>query len=202
MALIALVANILARVAIMLHPEMPKTTEKIAEALGFTINTESYKKYVESKELLADFIIKPTPPLFPKIEEPLMESESTPPPKEEKKKEQPKVDETPKIAIDDFFKAELKIGTILEAEIVEKSNKLLKLKVDLGEENPRQIIAGIREFYDPTNLINTQVCVVANLKPAKIMGMLSEGMVLASKDSEGLALLRPEDQKSPGSKVS
>ncbi len=77
----------------------------------------------------------------------------------------------------------------------------MKLQVDLGEEKPRQIIAGIKEFYSPEDLINTQVAVVANLKPAKLMGMVSEGMILAVSDSDGLSLLRPEKPKKAGSAI-
>jgi len=85
---------------------------------------------------------------------------------------------------------------------VEKSKKLLLLQVDLGEAKPRQIVAGIREFYAPETLVGTQVCVVANLKPAKLMGLVSEGMVLAAKDENGLVLIRPEREKAIGTKIS
>ena len=102
------------------------------------------------------------------------------------------------IGIDEFFKISLKIGTIVEAQELPKSEKLLLLKVDVGEENPRQIVAGIKEFYSPQALVGTQVCVVANLKPAKLMGNLSEGMLLAAKDENGLHLLRPEAPKTAG----
>jgi methionyl-tRNA synthetase len=106
------------------------------------------------------------------------------------------------ITIDKFFETTLKIGTIIEAQEVPKSKKLLKLKVDVGEENPRQILAGIKEFYSAESLVGTQACVVANLKPAKLMGMLSEGMLLAARDENGLHLLRPESSKTAGTKVS
>ncbi len=202
LALNGLIANILAKVAIMLHPVMPKTTDKIATSLGFEIGVDNYTKLVKNKELLTEFTIQKIPPLFPRIEEQLLKEP-------EPKKEVPKAKEEPKkestigvITIDEFFKTELKIGTIIEAEEVPKSKKLLKLKVDLGEEKPRQIIAGIKEWYSPDSLIGTQACVVANLKPAKLMGMLSEGMLLAAKDENGLSLLRPEAPKVAGTKVS
>ena len=101
-----------------------------------------------------------------------------------------------------FSQTSLKIGTVVDAEEVPKSKKLLRLQVDLGEEKPRQIIAGIKEWYSPADLLGTQVCVVANLKPAKLMGMLSEGMILAAKDRNGLSLLRPETPKTAGTPVS
>ena len=105
------------------------------------------------------------------------------------------------IEIGQFFETSLKIGVIIEAEEVEKSKKLLKLQVDLGEGKLRQIVAGIREFYTAESLLNTQVCVVANLKPAKLMGMISEGMILAAKDEDGLCLIRPQIPKKAGTPI-
>ena len=116
-------------------------------------------------------------------------------------KKETTVSEDGLITIDQFFQTSIKIGTVLDAEEVPKSSKLLKLRVDLGEDSPRQIVAGIREYYSAESLINTQVCVVANLKPAKLMGLLSEGMILAAKDSEGLCLVRPEKPRISGSSV-
>ncbi|MFW5614105.1 MAG: methionine--tRNA ligase, partial [Campylobacter hyointestinalis] len=82
----------------------------------------------------------------------------------------------------------IKVGTILECDNIEGSDKLLKFKIDLGEANPRQIISGIAKFYEPKDLIGKQVCVLANLKPAKIFKHLSEGMILSAEDGK-LALL-------------
>ena len=202
LALNGLIANILAKVAIMLHPVMPKTTDKIASALGFKIALDSYTDFIKNKELLADFQIDKIPPLFPRIEEQLLEESEAPKKDKKTKKEKKPMEQAGVITIDEFFKTELKIGTIVEAEEVPKSKKLLKLKVDLGEENPRQIVAGIKEWYSKEELIDTQVCVVANLKPAKLMGMLSEGMLLAAKDESGLSLIRPEKPKTVGTKIS
>ena len=202
-ALNGLIANILAKVAIMLHPVMPKTTDKISQALGFKIGLESYTKLINEKALLSEFTISKVPPLFPRVEEKLLKEVEPPKPEPKPKKEDKKeVSTSGIITIDQFFETELKIGTIIEAEEVPKSKKLLKLKVDIGEENPRQVIAGIKEWYSPEDLIDTQACVVANLKPAKLMGMLSEGMLLAAKDENGLSLLRPETPKTAGTKVS
>ena len=188
-ALIGLIANLLAMVAVNLHPVMPKTTQKIASSLGFEINTDSFKDIMSGK-VLDDFVIQKIPPLFPKIEKPLMK------PVEVKKEEK-----TNLITIDEFFNVELKIGTVVVAEEVKKSKKLLRLEVDLGEEKPRQIVAGIKEYYTPKELIGTNVCVVSNLKPAKLMGMISEGMLLAAKDESGLSLLRPEKPKKAGTPI-
>ena len=203
LATVAVVANILAKVSILLHPVMPKTTNKIAKALGFKISHENYTFLLENGNLLNDFVIEKVPPLFPKIEAELLitpePSIQSTPKKEENKEVEDEKDSL--ITIDQFFQTKLKIGTIIEAVEVPKSKKLLKLQVDLGEEKPRQIVAGIKEYYKPEDLINTQICVVANLKPAKIMGLVSEGMLLAAKDSDGLALMRPETNKTSGSSV-
>jgi len=188
MALIGLIANLLAMTSVYLHAVMPKTTSKMAKALNFEINTDSFNNINEGK-LLDDFVIEKIPPLFPKIEKPLMK-------KKEVIKEPDNI-----ITIDEFFKVELKIGEIVIAEEVKKSKKLLRLEVDLGEGKPRQIVAGIKEFYSPEELVGTQVCVVSNLKPAKLMGMMSEGMLLAAKDSEGLNLIRPEKRKKVGTPI-
>ena len=187
MALLGLIANLLAMVAVYLHVVMPKTTSKIADALGFEINVESFKAINEGK-LLNDFTIKKIPPLFPKIEKPLM-----------KKVEIKKPENI--ITIDEFFKAEIRVGKIVEAHDIKKSNKLLRLLVDLGEGKPRQIIAGIKEFYKPEELVGTQVCVVSNLKPAKLMGYVSEGMILGAKDESGFSLIKPENKKKVGTQI-
>jgi len=204
LATVAVVANILAKASVMLHPVMPNTTNIIADALSFSINEKSYKELILDKKLLKLFNIKKVPPLFPRIEEPLMqEAPAQEPTKKEKKKVEVKEtkEEDNLIEIGQFFETSLKVATVIEAEEVPKSKKLLKLQVDLGEESPRQIIAGIKEFYKPEDLINSQICVVANLKPAKLMGMISQGMLLAAKDEDGLSLIRPEKSKKAGTAI-
>ncbi len=189
MALVALIANLLAKVAILLYPIMPDSSKKIAKALNITIDNKNYRKYIVDKACLNSFKIEKIPPLFPKIE----------------KEAEPEVDalkeEDNLITIDKFFEVSLKVGKVISAEELPKSSKLLKLQVDLGDGRNRQIIAGIREFYSPLDLIDTQVCVVANLKPAKLMGHLSEGMLLAVKDEDGLVLIRPEKNKKVGTQI-
>ena len=201
-ALVALVSNILARVSVLLHPVMPKTTDKIAHALGFEISTASYERLVIQKALLQTFTIEKIPPLFPRIEEELMAQPQAPAPEPVVIKTAKKESKTESIiTIDQFFETTLKVGTVLEASVVEGSDRLLKLKVDVAESEPRQIVAGIREFYTPESLIGTQVCVVANLKPATIKGLLSQGMLLAAKDKEGLCLIRPESKRASGASI-
>ncbi len=208
LATVAVVANILAKAAVMLHPVMPNTTNIIADALSFEINNASYKELIIDKKLLKLFNIKKVPPLFPRVEEPLMQEAPKAEPetiKEEQnsnnKEKKTKKEDDNLIEIGQFFETSLKVGTVVAAEEVPKSKKLLKLQVDLGEESPRQVVAGIKEFYSPDDLMNTQVCVVANLKPAKLMGMMSEGMLLAAKDEDGLCLIRPEKPKKAGTPI-
>ena len=113
------------------------------------------------------------------------------------------VPDTPRISIDEFFKVELRVGRIVAAEVVPKSKKLLRLEVETGS-GVRQIVSGIAKSYDPTALVGRHVVYVANLKPAKLMGIESDGMVLAATDADGNAvLLEPDDtERAPaGSEV-
>lgn len=209
LALVALVANILAKVAVLLSPAMPKTAARIADTLGFEISTSLYEKLVIRGEIL-DFKAKPCKPLFTKIDHELM-------PKADYDRLDGAVNSTScsstdaaakgapslnanasgsgamaqeaqgaaseaQIKIDDFKKCVIKVGTILECENIEGSEKLLRFMIDLGEERPRQIISGIAKFYDPATLVGKQICVLANLKPAKIFKHSSEGMILSAED--------------------
>jgi methionyl-tRNA synthetase len=106
------------------------------------------------------------------------------------------------IAYDTFAQLDLRVGHVLAAEAVPKSKKLLRLSVDLGEPEPRQIISGLAEAYSAQAMVGQQVVVVANLKPAKIMGHLSQGMVLAGGESPELALCALERRLPPGTRVS
>lgn len=103
--------------------------------------------------------------------------------------------------IDDFKKITLRVARVISAEKVEKSEKLLKLRVSLGSEE-RQVVAGIAKHYDPAALVGKKVVIVANLKPAKLMGLESKGMILAASDDEGhLTVLTPEEDIPEGSIV-
>ncbi|MEA3490873.1 MAG: methionine--tRNA ligase [Campylobacterota bacterium] len=207
MALNGLIATILAKVSIMLYPVMPQTSTKIASALGFDISQYSWSRLIIKDQELSEFTIEKIPPLFPRIEEALLahvEPQNKTAKKAEKAKESPKDEKDEGVAligIDQFFQTSLKIGTVIKAEEVPKSKRLLLLQVDIGEDQPRQVVAGIKEWYSADSLLETQVCVVANLKPAKLMGMRSEGMLLAAKDSSGLSLIRPEAPKTNGTSI-
>ena len=106
------------------------------------------------------------------------------------------------LTIDEFFKTKLVVGTIREAEQVPKSRKLVRMMVDLGEEEPRQLVAGIAERYEAADLVGRQIVVVANLKPAKLMGVESRGMLLAANVDGEAFLLAPDSEVPPGTVVS
>ncbi len=112
-----------------------------------------------------------------------------------------KVSQDIMVSLDEFSKVELKVGTIIEAEDVESSEKLIKLKVDLGEEKPRQILAGVKQWYKPKDFVGKQVVVVANLEPRTMMGLESEGMVLAADTENGPVFLTVPKKIPPGTKV-
>ena len=106
------------------------------------------------------------------------------------------------IDIQQFGAVELKVGQVLLCEAVPKSEKLLRMMVDVGEGAPRQLVAGIAKAYRPEQLTGTQVVIVANLKAAKLMGLESNGMVLAATQADGQpVLLRPETAVAPGTRV-
>ncbi len=105
------------------------------------------------------------------------------------------------INIDEFLKVEIKVGTVLEAQEVEGSEKLIKLTVDLGEEEPRTVLTGMKAWHGPEHFKGKQLVFVVNLEPRKIMGMESQGMVMAADPEEGPVLLIPEKEVPAGTKV-
>lgn len=107
------------------------------------------------------------------------------------------------IVFDDFLKVNMKVGKVVNAELIEKSEKLLKLNVDFGEEQARQVISGIREaFPDPQTLIGRTFAFVTNLEPRKILGLESQAMIIAAKDENGMALFEPTTTLAPGTSLS
>lgn len=105
------------------------------------------------------------------------------------------------ISFDDFSKIELKMGTVLEAEEIEGSEKLIKMKVDLGEDQSRQILAGIKQWYNFKDLVGKQLVIVTNLEPKKMLGMESQGMMLAADTEDGPVLLTTLKEVPAGAKV-
>lgn len=105
------------------------------------------------------------------------------------------------IGIDDLMKVEMKLGLVIAGERVPKSDKLLELKIDIGEPEPRTILAGIGQHYEPEALVGRRLAVVANLPPRPMMGRVSQGMVLAVSDANGLSVLSPDKDITPGVRV-
>lgn len=105
------------------------------------------------------------------------------------------------ITIEDFAKVEMRVGTVLEVEEIEASEKLLKLTVDLGEESPRTILSGIKQWYKGEDLKGKQFLFVSNLEPRQMMGLESEGMIMAVDSDEKPILLTVESKVTPGAKV-
>lgn len=175
MGLMSLVANLLAKVAVLLSPVMPEKTRLVADALGFKIDNKSYNDLILNLDCYS-FKAKKTQPLFTKIEAELLPQAADVPNNTSKQESVKNID------IDEFKKINIKVGTVLSCENVESSDKLLKFSIDVGEDCPRQIISGIAKFYNPKDLIGRQVCVIVNLKPAKIFKHLSQGMILSADD--------------------
>ena len=105
------------------------------------------------------------------------------------------------ITIEEFAKLDIRVGKVLKAERVPGARKLMRLEVDLGEERPRQLVAGLVGSYEPEELVGMSVVVLANLKPRKFMGVLSEGMLLAADVNGRPVLLTVAGEVPPGSRV-
>ncbi|MCE7090008.1 methionine--tRNA ligase [Campylobacter coli] len=190
-ALIGLCANILAKTSLLLSPTLPKSCQKVGLALNFEISPTNYQKLILQNELL-DFKASTCEALFPKIEKPLLSQEE----KQEVKKE-----EKPKIKIDDFAKIEIKVAKVIDCQNIEGSEKLLKFKLELDNKEIRQVLSGIAKYYKASDLIGKQVCVISNLKKAKIFGHESDGMILSAKSGDKLVLINPEQLVENGSLV-
>lgn len=106
------------------------------------------------------------------------------------------------LSIEEFAKLDLRVGTVRSAKPHPNADRLLVLDVDLGEDRHRQLVAGIRGDYAPEHLIGRQIVVVANLRPAKLRGVESQGMLLAASDGEQVIVLQPEKRTRVGAKVS
>ena len=117
-----------------------------------------------------------------------------------KEKEENKIEHKEEITIDDFCKVELRVGKVLECEKVENADKLLKSKIKIGEEI-LTIVSGIAMWYKPEEMVGKSVVVVANLKPAKLRGIMSEGMILCASIGDELKIVSPESLICDGAEV-
>ncbi len=191
--------------SVLLEPAMPQKAAEIRASLGLGGST---------LEQIATWGLAPVgtqvpaeaPILFPKVELEKREAEEATAKvagakKERKKGEQKKEEMSEQITIDEFAKVQLRVAEVIEAEKVPKTDKLLKLTLNLGDEQ-RTVVAGIAESYQPEDLPGKKLVLVANLKPAKLRGITSEGMILAAHDGQGnLGLIGLEQDMPPGSVV-
>jgi methionyl-tRNA synthetase len=185
---------------------MPETADKMMTQLG--IDTPIEKQGLDSIKkwggIKAGTQTHQGAQIFPRIEDKaaakILESVDTGDNAETKADPKPEDDDKGQITIDDFMKVDLRTAKILEAEKVKKSKKLIKLKVDLGTEQ-RQVLAGIAEAYEPEQLVGRTVILVANLKPAKLMGLESQGMILAGSNGDAIILGGFDSDLPPGVRV-
>lgn len=186
---------------------MPTTMPKVWEQIGADESLITYENAGKIGVLPLDVTVKKGAPLFPRIDadkeidelNALIEKQM----KEAEKEAQGESEEEkmPEIAFDDFAKVELKAAKILECEPIKKAKKLLKLIVDDGSEEKRQIVSGISQWYKPEDLIGKTVIIVANLKPAKLCGEMSYGMLLAADTADGGVKVMFADGLEPGMRL-
>lgn len=207
-------AEALRIVAILIAPFVPVTAPKIYEQLGLGKPESFFMADAVWGKMATGTKVQKGEPLFPRIE--VTEAGETviaatkknaakaikaeAPKAEAKKEAKPAAAAAGEITIDDFAKIDLRVATVIAAERVPKTDKLIKLQVKIGDEE-RTIVSGIAQHYEPENLIGKNVIVIANLKPAKLRGIESRGMVLAASDGEGNLVLADAPGIASGSKV-
>lgn len=157
--------------------------------MGLNIEDEISLESCRWGGLKSGLEIEPGDGLFPRVQKPKAVSP-------EKKKA-----EDARIEYDDFAKLKLKTAKVISAEKVEGTDKLLKLRIDLGDEQ-RQIVAGVAQHYTPEQMVGKTLVIIANLKPAKIRGVESDGMLLAAKSGKELVLISTDTEIPPGAAVS
>lgn len=202
-------AESLRKIAVYLQPFMTNAPKQIAEQLGLSAAALTWDSLENTSSIATGTkVIEKGVPIFPRLE---VESEITyiqeqmrGPVKvedteivETKKEEAPDV---PEITIDEFMNVDLRVATVTACEAIPKADKLLKLQVDLGYEQ-RQVVSGIAKSYKPEELVGQKVIVVANLKPVKLRGELSQGMILAGEKDGYLTLATVDEKLENGAKV-
>jgi methionyl-tRNA synthetase len=177
---------------VLLKPFLTKTPDKIFEQLG--IQEPALKEWASLSEFgqLTQVKVSKGVPIFPRleVEEEVQyikeQMQGTAPAAEEEKKEQ-KADASGEITFDEFMKVEMRVAEVIHAEPVKKADRLLKLQLDLGSEK-RQVVSGIAKSYQPEQLVGKKVICITNLKPVKLRGELSQGMILAGEEEGNLSL--------------
>jgi methionyl-tRNA synthetase len=183
-------------ISALLWPFMPETSEKIQHFLGVSkggrdLKLKDIHEWGKEKTIIS---ISKVPHLFPRIDV-KKKGKAVEQKKQRREAERMKA----LISFQEFQRLDLRIGTIKDVEAIPDSKKLIKLVVDIGEE--RTVVAGIVGHYSEKDLVGKQVVLVANLEPAKLMGVESQGMVLAAEDASGIHLVMPDADTTPGSQV-
>ncbi|WP_082235838.1 methionine--tRNA ligase [Halobacillus massiliensis] len=199
-------AESLRHIGVMLQPFLTSTPKQIFSQLGITSDDDkAWDSITEFKGLPEGTKVQKAEPIFPRLDaeeevqiiKDMMKKPSSEPEKEKKKAE----NKAEEITIDDFSKLDFRVAEVKKVEKVKKADKLLKLQLDLGEEQ-RQVVSGIAEHYSIEELTGKKVICITNLKPVKLKGELSQGMILAGEDGKGNLALASIDQSLPnGSKV-
>ncbi|WP_412515151.1 methionine--tRNA ligase [Bacillus velezensis] len=187
--------------AVLLQPFLTQTPEKMFSQLG--VEDQSLKAWdsIQTFGQLKNVKVKKGEPLFPRLEAEeevayiKQKMQGTAPAKEEKAEEPQEAERLPEITFDQFMDTELRVAEVLSAEPVKKADRLLKLQIDLGFEQ-RQVVSGIAKHYTPDQLVGMKIICVTNLKPVKLRGELSQGMILAG-ESDGVLKVVAVDQSLP-----
>ncbi|GAA0133125.1 methionine--tRNA ligase [Bacillus velezensis] len=194
-------AESLRMTAVLLQPFLTQTPEKMFAQLG--VEDQSLKAWdsIQTFGQLKNAKVKKGEPLFPRLEAEeevayiKQKMQGTAPAKEEKAEEPQEAERLPEITFDQFMDTELRVAEVLSAEPVKKADRLLKLQIDLGFEQ-RQVVSGIAKHYTPDQLVGMKIICVTNLKPVKLRGELSQGMILAG-ESDGVLKVVAVDQSLP-----
>ncbi len=197
-------AESIRHIAVLLQPFLTRTPEKIFAQIGVKEDVlKTWESTTRFNMLKEGTKVEKGEPMFPRLDREeevafIKEQMQGSAPKEEK----PVVKEEPseEIPIDDFMKVELRVAQVTQVEPVKKADKLLKLQLDLGYEK-RQVVSGIAKFYKPEELVGRKVICVTNLKPVKLRGELSQGMILAGEDENGLSLASVDQNLANGTKI-
>ena len=189
--------ELLSYISVVFFPIMPRAMSKIRKMLGLSPNI----KWSELDENKFDSVIDLTGigTLYPKINDSKIEKQLKKL-KENAKVSNEKIKFKDDIDFDDFTKMDMRVAEIIKAEKIKKSKKLLKIAVKVGNEK-RTVVSGIAKDYAPNELIGKKVVILVNLKPKKIMGIKSQGMILAAEDKEKLALVSLEKDIKSGTEV-
>lgn len=200
-------AETLRRVAILLQPFITRAPKKIFAQLNIQDEKlQSWESLQEFGQIPAGTKVEKGEPIFPRLDHEkevayIQEQMKANALKlEEKKEEVVEEEQLPQITIDDFAKIDLRVAKVIQCEPVKKANKLLKLQLDLGYEK-RQVVSGIAEHYKPEELVGRKVIVITNLKPVKLRGEISEGMILAGEKDGVLSLATVAENLPIGAKV-